>query len=372
LTFSLDCDFPGGNIIVERIDGDDVFLRQDLRDTEGWWFHWAFRVRGAAGRELTFHFTNGDVLGGMGPAVSVDGGLGWEWAGTGGVVRDPEEKGVVFKSRIPAAETYFSFAIPYQGSDLKRFLARPSSAPIQTDILCHSQAGRPVQRLVLGPAQARHRLLFTSRHHSCESLACHVVEGILGQALAPGAEGQWWRENAAIAWIPFMDFDGVEQGDQGKNRRPHDHNRDYVEEIYPSVKALKAWAPAWGQGKMKVGFDFHCPYIRGRRDVMAHFVSSPDQANWARILKFSDILEKDLRGTLPYQTANNLPFGDDWNVMRSGASCQEWMGTLDGMELATTVEFPYDNVEGVPVTAEAARAFGKDMAGALRKFLEKG
>ena len=73
---NIDSNFPGGNIIVERIDGDHVWLRQDLRDTEGWWFYWLCRVAGAAGRSVTFHFTNGNVLTDRGAAISVD-GLHW-------------------------------------------------------------------------------------------------------------------------------------------------------------------------------------------------------------------------------------------------------------------------------------------------------
>ena len=76
----VDCDFPGGNIIMDAIEGDDVFLHQDLRDTQGHWFYWYFRVRGAAGRALNFAFTKGDVIGVLGPAVSMDcgrsGGVG--------------------------------------------------------------------------------------------------------------------------------------------------------------------------------------------------------------------------------------------------------------------------------------------------------
>ena len=36
---SIDCDFPGGNILVDRIEGDQVFLQQDIRDTTEWWFY---------------------------------------------------------------------------------------------------------------------------------------------------------------------------------------------------------------------------------------------------------------------------------------------------------------------------------------------
>lgn len=36
--FKIDVNYPGGNVIVEHLDGDTVQLRQDLRDTKGWWF----------------------------------------------------------------------------------------------------------------------------------------------------------------------------------------------------------------------------------------------------------------------------------------------------------------------------------------------
>ena len=35
----IDADFPGGNIEVERIAGDDVYLHQEMRDSSGWWFY---------------------------------------------------------------------------------------------------------------------------------------------------------------------------------------------------------------------------------------------------------------------------------------------------------------------------------------------
>ena len=62
---TVDANLPAGNVVVEGISGDTVRLRQDLRDTAGEWFYWAFRVTGAAGRTLTFDFTN--KKGGGGP-----------------------------------------------------------------------------------------------------------------------------------------------------------------------------------------------------------------------------------------------------------------------------------------------------------------
>src|SRR5688500_17055040 len=79
---AVDADVPGGNIVVEKIDGDTVTVRQDLRDTEGWWFYWRFRVRGAQGRSLTFKFSSGAPVGVRGAAVSVDRGETWAWQET--------------------------------------------------------------------------------------------------------------------------------------------------------------------------------------------------------------------------------------------------------------------------------------------------
>ena len=76
--FTVDKDMPAGNIALERIEGDDVYVHQELRDTKGEWFYWAFRVKGAQGRTLTFSFTNkksgGGPVGVRGPVVSTDGG----------------------------------------------------------------------------------------------------------------------------------------------------------------------------------------------------------------------------------------------------------------------------------------------------------
>lgn len=80
-TFTIDAQFPGGNIIVDRIEGDQAFIRPDLRDTDGNWFYWCFRVRGAQNRTVRFEFTEQSPIAARGPAVSVDDGLTWRWLG---------------------------------------------------------------------------------------------------------------------------------------------------------------------------------------------------------------------------------------------------------------------------------------------------
>ena len=51
-----------------------------MRDTDRWWFYWNFRAEGLQGREITFRFCDGDVVGYYGPAISQD-GYHWIWLG---------------------------------------------------------------------------------------------------------------------------------------------------------------------------------------------------------------------------------------------------------------------------------------------------
>jgi len=220
----VDCDFPGGNIIVDGVEGDTVAIHQDLRDTEGDWFYWYFRVRGAAGRTLTFQFTRGNVIGVRGPAVSTNGGKTWFWLGSESVTD------ASFRYAFPedAEEVRFCFAMPYLETNLREFLERRAGNPhLKVDVLCRSRKGREVELLHLGRLDGRcdHRVLLTCRHHACEMMASYSLEGIMEEVLADTEEGRWLREHVEFLVVPFVDKDGVEDGDQGKNRRPHDHNR---------------------------------------------------------------------------------------------------------------------------------------------------
>ena len=75
--FEIKKDFIGGNISVVSQSVSDVYLENELRDTNGDWFYWAFCVEGAQGKEINFHFGK-HRLGYWGPAVSHD-LENWHW-----------------------------------------------------------------------------------------------------------------------------------------------------------------------------------------------------------------------------------------------------------------------------------------------------
>ena len=372
MSLDIDCEFPGGNIIVERVEGDDVYLRQDHRDTEGFWFYWYFRVTGAEDRNLTFHFTGGDVIGLRGPGLSTDGGESWSWLGRDSV--DQDNFSYTFSSDVP--DVRFSVAMPYTQKQLDSFLGQyKENSCLTKQILCTSRKGREVEQLFLKKPDTdpQYRLFFTCRHHCCEMMASYVIEGIMEEILSGSQTGKWLLENTEVCIVPFADKDGVEEGDQGKKRLPRDHGRDYEgKNLYPETAAVQNFLPAWARSTPAITFDIHCPGLKGNYNEYIYFVGGRDAENWQKVSGFAALLESENRGALPYAVKNNLPFGEAWNKPGNstrGRGCKRWAQTLPGIEWAAAIEIPYASAGGQEVNVSSARAFGRNLVNALKVYL---
>lgn len=372
-TLSVDVDFPGGNIIIDRIEGNTIFLQPDQRDSSEWWFYWYFRVHCATSQTLKFQFTGKNPIGTQGPAFSTDGGHTWSWLDSQAV----QDSSFTYEFDQQDRDVRFCFSIPYLEANLRQFIQKYTENPhIKVCELCRTRKGRPVERLHIGKIDGNpeYRVLLTARHHACEMIASYNLEGLLETVLSDTDLGSWFQNNVEVLVVPFMDKDGVEDGDQGKNRKPHDHNRDYADNSkYPSVKAIRSFIPEWSRGKLKVALDLHCPYIRGQYNEVIYLVGSSDPAIWRQQQEFAKILESVREGPLPYSTKSNLPFGIGWNTAANYGkykSFSRWAGEQSGVCLAATIEIPYANVGTTVVTVDNARAFGRDLAHALRRYLE--
>jgi hypothetical protein len=372
----IDSDFPGGNIEVRDAEGDVVHLAPDLRDTEGKWFYWYFRARGAGARNVRFVFED-ECVGVRGPGVSLDAGQTWQWLGTDSA----DERSFTYSFPPQPAAVRFSFGMPYTAANLAALLGERTAGAagphIRIETLCMSRKGRPVVAISVGQlsAETRHRVLVACRHHACEMMASYALEGLVDAVLADDEAGRWLRDQVEFLLVPFVDADGVEDGDQGKMRRPHDHNRDYAAPcLYPEVQALREKAKAWSGGRMRMVLDLHCPGHRGHYHERIHFVGVPNETLWERVSRFSDVLERVAQGPLPYRRSNNLAFGEDWNTEADPPGAEpstfsEWMSALPGVWFGTTLEIPYANADGAEVNADSARAFGRDLGRAIQHHL---
>ncbi|MEX0887513.1 MAG: hypothetical protein WD009_13855 [Phycisphaeraceae bacterium] len=372
---TVDTDIPAGNAVIEQVDGDTIHLRPDLRDTEGHWFYWHVRVRHAGGHTLRFQFPNNQCIGARGPAISIDAGRTWRW------LTDHFPHADHFDYAVPDAadDVRLCMTIPYGPEHLDAFLATRRASNLVRETLCTSHAGHAVPLLRAGNlSDPDTRILVTARHHACESMASFVLEGLLAAALADDELGHWFQHHVELMCVPFVDHDGVMHGDQGKNRAPHDHNRDYAgDSIHAEVAAIRELVPRWSAGRLRVGLDLHCPYLRNNvhghgQNEKVYQVGGKDPARWGEQQRFGGVLEQCAAGALPYAQANDLPFGQDWNTGANYGqfkSSTRWFAEQPGVRLTTTFEIPYANAQGVEVHIEPCRALGRDIAQALRSYL---
>ena len=378
---TIDDNFPGGNIIVDSVKGKDIYIHHDLHDTERNWFYWYFRIKGASGSTRTFHFTHPwqqfsaiNVVGVHGPAISRDGGITWSWLG----MENATGKSFTYTFSGQEKDVRFSMGMPYTQENLTSFLDRyKNNKHLDIATLAVTRKGRIVERIHVGNTEGnpKYRILLTARHHACEMMTNYLLEGVIETVLGNAEQSAWLRKNVEFLVVPFVDKDGVEDGDQGKYRRARDHNRDYSEEsIYASTRAIRAYVPVWSDEKLAVMLDLHCPYIAGKDHEQIHMVglSSPGVSKQQE--KFSSILQRtsESGNGLPYQTSFNIPFGTSWNTVANygkGKSISRWASELKEVKLASTLEFPYANASGKIVTQENARDFGRILARSLYEYL---
>ena len=393
--YTVDAEIPAGNIVVKSIEGDVVKLKQDFRDTPGHWFYWAFRVRGAAGRTLTFDFGDSPAVGSRGAAVSEDRGGHWRWSDF--ERDDPRDPATgdhasyttfTWKFGPDDNEVWFSQTFPYSQSDWEAFLAAHAAdygRVFVTNTLCLSKKGRPVEAGRFGriDGRAKYRMLVTSRHHCAEVTATFVMEGLLASAFGDDELGRWMRENIEIRAVPFVDKDGAADGDQGKNRRPHDHCRDYNDDrppIHPEVKAIRDMMAAWEKecGAPSVVMDLHCPWLRGswfKKDESNEYIYAVGiKQVEARQQRMCEILERVQESGSGFLASDYYAEGRGWNSganYTAGSTLTQWaIRTWPDAPLVICFEIPFANARRMTLTPPAFRLFGRDIALALKAYLE--
>ena len=298
----INADFAGGNVKVTANRDETVRLEPDLRGGRPW-FYWCFEAIATKPGKVTFAFPekvagfkNG-AIGFQGPAISTNLGKSWKWMGTKQVDGDSFSYDFVKASQ----RVRFAVTIPYVQQNLNDFLKKnDSNEHLKKSVLTKSRAGREVELLQIGSAGADAMpVLITGRHHAAETMASFVLEGFLQEAMSESEAAKVFRHRYALYAIPFVDKDGVENGDQGKNRRPHDHNRDYGEKsIYPEIRAIKDLDK---NVRFRFALDFHCPTLVMRDHQVMYFVGARNhpQYNFENVSELARWIKKGLPKSAP-------------------------------------------------------------------------
>ncbi len=342
--------FIGGNIAVEKIENDTVYLERELRDTEGDWFYWAFCAEGFEGRTMTFVFPNPHRAGRFGAAVSND-LQSWRWSENGTGDRftytfGPEE------SRV-----YFAHNMVYSTS---RFDSLCTAHGLTPEVFALSGKGRGIPAVRFGEGDKW--ILLTARHHACESTGSYVLEGMTESLLAclPGGY--------SVLVIPFVDYDGVLDGDQGKNRIPHDHNRDYIDHpVYEVIERMMAFGR---EHKLVYTFDFHSPWHMGNENDYVFF-SRSTEAMEPFTDRFGEYMKRETAGNELEYTGNwDVGPNEKWNDENSPNS-KNYFSKQPGVKLSVTTETPYFGVEGGKISVNAMLELGYAFGRALAAYIVK-
>ena len=355
--FSMTSDYPGGNLVFHKKEKNTVYISPDLSDrTYGNWFYWNFKATSESDRTVTFKISGCEqVIGSSGVVYSLDDGKTWNY------LTESAQK-TEFTYDMKANQTVqFAVTIPYQYSDLLSYLDTLSGDRVNVSALCKSEENRDVPLVTIGNTNAPQAVILTSRHHCCESTPSYHLEGIMDYLSQDAPDSLF--EKYCFYIVPMMDVDGVENGDQGKERAPHDHNRDYQKDRYASVRALKALA-----ADLDVEFflDLHCPMLQASKPYLYYSTEDKDV-----VLAFGEVLA-DATANSAYSNPIIYDGSRDYDSGAHFADCSRGYFFLKvGAPFSTTLEFPYSGVVGDEYTVERIYNFGIDVAKAIETYITK-
>ena len=339
--------FIGGNITVVKQTESDVYLENQIRDTVQNWFYWAFCVEGAEGRKINFHMQS-DRLGYWGPAVSHDLKT-WHW------LDSLDGDSFTYTFGKDEKKVYFAHSMLYHPD---RFEKLTKELSLDIFEFCKTRKGRSLPACIFG--NGKKSIILTARHHACESTGSYVLEGVLRELTKTPIP------DTKILCVPFVDYDGVIEGDQGKARNPHDHYDDYSDvSIYPETAAIKEYADKNG---CNYGLDFHSPWHKsGDNDHVFIVGSYPEWLDKEKA--FSKLLENEItENSMKYFNENDFPALTRWNQPRPNFVFT--MLEREECKLSFPFECTYFGTEDNKISVEKMIELGRCFAKALKKYAE--
>ena len=370
----ISCNFPGGNG-VWTIDAEQqiITLKPDLRDSTEEWFYWSIAIDGPRAGGWVIQLPNDLCLSGAGPAISRDHWRSWEWLTSEFVDLDAGR----FQLPEGGETLYLAVAPPYTMAHWQRACARwQQDAGFSLAMIGTSAAGRAIPVAQFGNPDGKHLLCLSARHHCCEMQANRIIDGFCSAIMSETSAGaSWLKDNASIHVIPFIDIDGVEAGDQGKNRAPHDHNRDYGSATrWPETEAYRNYVQKLNKIP-DIGFDIHCPWIRRDRNETAFIVGLEGDAIQERQRNLLNDWVAANKGELPNNGEDFIAFGVDWNNRKKTGTeklnnCSRWLHETLGVKLAATLETPYGLVHNIKVSEANLHQLGAELAEATASYLQ--
>ncbi len=346
----------------------ELTLHTDPHSNFARWY--SFRVEGAAGRPLTFRFTNADEVSAAGawaynqPVVSSDGGESWD--------RVPDtayEDGVFTFHHTSRAESEWIAYVPvYNFSRWQELVERVADHPRVADVrvVGESLQGRPIHLLrITDPdtgTETRPAFWAVARQHPAETGGSWKAEGLLQWLLSDDPQAEAMLSRGTVYMAGFLNPDGVTMGNYRANAAGVNLNRvwhDPDPDVEPEVHAVRREILDFVEGGGEVAFfvDLHS-HSTIRRNF---FYWNDADATSAEMAAEMDAFMARFEELNPDFTRDGSPGGSTEN---EGVAAN-WAYNALGVH-AVTFESAYQDVtygpyEGEHLTVERLLALGRNL-----------
>ncbi|MFW6189576.1 MAG: hypothetical protein ACOC7T_04005 [Planctomycetota bacterium] len=324
------------------------FLSEPRTSPQPLWFH--LRCRSSDETEVRFEWVNADSCLGLGrredlqrvrPVLRAD-DAGWRRTPAVGI--EQTEKGahrLVFSSPGPCRRISAAFCYPYGPSDLRATLEKAGEA-WKEEVIGLSGHGRLLQRLHSSGLHEEAGCYVLARQHAGETPGSWVLDGLL-RAVAeadssdPVRGVDWWV-------VPFMDLDGVVEGDYGKDAMPRDFNRAWTPmPMRPEVMSVQQDLRRFrSRAGARLLLDLHGP--GGAEKAVYHFLPRNDRPRAHREAGMS--FTSYLAGQLPEQDVESIArvptYPSRWST---DSTASTWVWDHLDETLGICIETTYQGLE---------------------------
>ncbi len=373
-----------------KLSGNGCILRVEPR-AEGWeiafaseprtspqplWFH--LEAGDLAGAPVEFVWENPDIcLGNPGELASLRPVLksdheSWRRCDAVRLVEHEDgRKSLCFSHEGGANRVSAAFCFPYGPPHLEATLADTGDV-WERCVIGVTTGGRPLPRLRLrgDHSESRAGLYLSARQHSGESPGSWVLDGIL-RFLADDSDEARQIGRLLDVWVcPFVDLDGVVEGNYGKDALPWDFNRAW--EPMPMRSAVHAIMADLRRFRERTSsrllVDLHGP----GHSTPGVYVQLPRAERPELQMQGAQEFASDLADSFPelhaIACAHETNYASRWNKLATIAS---WAWDTLGETQAVSVETSYQRLVDEPLYPDDYRRIGRRVLRAAHAWLQR-
>lgn len=281
-------------------------------------------------------------------------------------------------SWIPESDTQtIAIGVPYTYSHLLSFVETLRKNPLtEISTLCLSEKGRQVPLLKIGNPKATNVGFIIARQHAFEAPSSFFVEGFIKYLTSDLPQVKQLLNRCLFVIVPMMDVDNVAEGAYGKDQRPVDFNRNWVEKPHwQAVAQVQQLMLQYANSqKLRFAFDFHAPHPFTKSYSHYYNEFEPNSVKHANLLAIMKLHGEKEGYKLVSQKNNRVKEGEcTFNLYAGNPDCrQDRFPCQASMLFSTTYEQSWQSKpDGTPYTPTEVQKSAGNLAESLAEMLLK-